>query len=421
MKSASTEPTAEVGQRLVTRLAKVHEPESCHIKSLADIWHEIRACPALTSATHSTRQFEAGTVEYKRAKKKLPAALFAGEFDYADKAHFVRHSGLMVVDFDHLPDTAQAQELRDKLAGDPHTVTAFVSPSQLGVKWIVGVQAGDVQTHKDCWNTAAEYALATFGHAPDDSGSDVSRKCFLCHDPQVLPFREPAERFHPFRVNTDTQIPSHTDFQTHSPPSPTRCSLSGSPAVSAEISARIATLDLTPYLPTAHSQNHELTFTLARWAKKQAKEVGRDFSFAECKALIERWYSAANPAYLSQPEEDYFAEFIYRLGRVLVPLGEGAKETALQQAKANPPECAKALERDSPALALLASFCFHLAAYTPDKMFFLSARDAGRAIGLSGPAGAGYLKELQTRRIIQLKYTFPRGERKATIYQWIGG
>ena len=107
----------------------------------------------------------------------------AGEFTNRSDKGLVRPSGLMVFDFDKVKDPPL---LKKTLIGDPHffTVIAFISPSGIGLKWIIRVDLTE-STHEEWFTAVANYVEANLQEKVDRSGKDVSRACFLCHDPEV--------------------------------------------------------------------------------------------------------------------------------------------------------------------------------------------------------------------------------------------
>ncbi len=123
--------------------------------------------------------------EYREAKKALPAFIAAGKFSKRNNESLVKHSGIIGYDFDNVPDAAAMREL---VKSDPHVAYAFISPSRIGVK--VGLRtkpAINDAEHKHLWDYGAEHLKAVTGlPASLDKGcKDVSRLCFVGHDPQL--------------------------------------------------------------------------------------------------------------------------------------------------------------------------------------------------------------------------------------------
>jgi hypothetical protein len=108
---------------------------------------------------------------------------FSGVFTTRNDKAFVKHSDLLCLDFDHLQNIDM---LRNQLLQDEYfdTQLLFVSPSGDGLKWIISIDTAVTQ-HGDYFAAVANYILQTYGVAVDKSGRDISRACFLPHDPQA--------------------------------------------------------------------------------------------------------------------------------------------------------------------------------------------------------------------------------------------
>ena len=108
---------------------------------------------------------------------------FSGLFSKRTDAALIRHSGLITLDFDHV---SNLQELRDMLLRDRYfeTELMFVSPSGDGLKWIISIDLKECN-HQDWFKAIAAYLKASYHLEVDKSGKDISRACFLPHDPAV--------------------------------------------------------------------------------------------------------------------------------------------------------------------------------------------------------------------------------------------
>jgi len=114
-------------------------------------------------------------------KRQLPAALFSGQFKTRRKADIEKHSGIICIDFDKL------EGVRDKIDAmrfDPHIIAAFVSPSRNGIKALIAIP-DDTELHLEAFLSASKYMRLLYGLEADESGKDVSRMCFLSHDPEM--------------------------------------------------------------------------------------------------------------------------------------------------------------------------------------------------------------------------------------------
>lgn len=118
---------------------------------------------------------------YKAAN--FPYVTFAGSFAKRQDAALLKSSLLMVFDFDQLEDLPQA---RRQLLDIPFfdTELLFTSPSGNGLKWVIKFYRDDI-SYQDYFLSLANYLIITYNLTPDFSGKDVSRACFLPHDPQA--------------------------------------------------------------------------------------------------------------------------------------------------------------------------------------------------------------------------------------------
>jgi len=121
------------------------------------------------------RQFKATNFDY---------CTFSGIFTSRNDKNLVQHSGLMAVDFDHLPNL---EEVRQILLADDYfdTQLLFVSPSGDGLKWIIPIDTSTTP-HGEYFTAVANYILKTYCIEVDKSGRDISRACFLAHDPNAF-------------------------------------------------------------------------------------------------------------------------------------------------------------------------------------------------------------------------------------------
>ena len=135
------------------------------------------------------RQFKASTFDY---------CTFSGMFQTRNDKALISHSGLLCIDFDHLQNV---DLLRKQLLQDEYfeTQLLFVSPSGDGIKWIISISPpvgeptvlSDSEklggfSHSNYFAAVANYILQTYGVEVDKSGRDISRACFLPHDPQAF-------------------------------------------------------------------------------------------------------------------------------------------------------------------------------------------------------------------------------------------
>ncbi|MCE5331490.1 MAG: virulence protein E [Bacteroidales bacterium] len=131
------------------------------------------------------RRFKASTFDY---------CTFSGIFQTRNDKALISHSGLLCVDFDHLQsvDLLRKQLLQDEYF---ETQLLFVSPSGDGLKWIISIDSKQI-THSNYFAAVANYIQQTYGVEVDKSGRDISRACFLSHDPQayINPLYKPSTK-----------------------------------------------------------------------------------------------------------------------------------------------------------------------------------------------------------------------------------
>jgi len=123
---------------------------------------------------------------------------FSGLFSKRTDAALIKHSGLITLDFDHV---SNLQELRVQLLEDRYfeTELMLISPSGDGLKWIISIDLKEC-SHQDWFRAIAAYLKATYQQEVDKSGKDISRACFLPHDPEV--YINPAYLQCPFSQTT---------------------------------------------------------------------------------------------------------------------------------------------------------------------------------------------------------------------------
>lgn len=115
-------------------------------------------------------------------KKKLPAVTWSGTFSQRKAEKIKEYSGLICIDIDKL-ESEELYRRRMELRSDPYTFVMFISPSGKGLKVIVPVKGG-VEKQLVNFLGLQQYYNDTYKIQIDQSGKDVSRLCFLSHDPE---------------------------------------------------------------------------------------------------------------------------------------------------------------------------------------------------------------------------------------------
>ncbi len=130
---------------------------------------------------------EDGRALAKQAKKALPGALFSGKFTRRANECLERHSGVICTDIDEKENPNLAQEIEQTLAkieNDPHTLAVFLSPSGTGLK--VLCRCDPERPHHEAFRAAQHHFREQFGITIDRGCGDVSRICFVSHDPDLF-------------------------------------------------------------------------------------------------------------------------------------------------------------------------------------------------------------------------------------------
>ena len=256
-------------------------------------------------------------------KKQLPAVLFAGKFSSACRSGLVAHSGLLVVDFDDVPSD-EIQDYKQELADHPSTRLVFISPSGSGLKWVVAVSATDEATHKQCFELCIREVTKRYpslSERLDKACSDVSRRCFMSYDPEVV-VRTPTEwigvkpppsaecdignqgsrgskEYKEYKLNRifSRDLPLRDRSPNSAPP----------PQKELTLHTRVEKL-----VAKQKHENHFSLFQLARLCRDLEAERG----LARCqlprevrKELLQLWFNLTPSDFRRHSEGDYFDEF----------------------------------------------------------------------------------------------------------------
>jgi len=124
---------------------------------------------------------------YRNAKKELPGVTLGGSFQKRGNAHLNKHSGLMVVDLDHIKGE-ELRVAREQVETDPHCVLLYLSPSGEGLKGglLLKDTPHDDTDHKRAFAGVKNYLQKRYGLVVDPPNKDVSRLSFLSCDPSCF-------------------------------------------------------------------------------------------------------------------------------------------------------------------------------------------------------------------------------------------
>lgn len=151
--------------------------------SLVEVYELIKSSQN-ASITEQLRAIKVKDEARKFKASKFDYATFSGIFEKRNDKSLLNHSGLLTIDFDHIPNL---QQLKNQLLNDEYfeTELLFVSPSGDGLKWIIPIDITE-STHQNFFNAIVNYFKEVYQLEVDKSGKDVSRACFLPSDPEVF-------------------------------------------------------------------------------------------------------------------------------------------------------------------------------------------------------------------------------------------
>ena len=124
---------------------------------------------------HKLRQ-ESDKANRTRFKNSLPSICFSGKFKERFDNDIIEHSGLTVLDFDHVENL---KDFKAEICKDKYTYSAFISPSGDGLKVLVKIPA-EIENHE-------KHYLGLMKKYPslDKTSRNLSRVCFVSYDPDI--------------------------------------------------------------------------------------------------------------------------------------------------------------------------------------------------------------------------------------------
>lgn len=153
----------------------------------------------------SLRRFilDGDITSYKREKGKLPAVTFCGTFAHGHRIeNLSQYNDIVIIDIDHI-EQQEFDRVMSCLKADPYVFAVWISPSGEGIKALIHLQYNTdgnrrYQYHKIAFRQVVEYYDNEYNIIIDQSGSDLSRLCFVSYDPDL--YIKKASRF---KVNCD--------------------------------------------------------------------------------------------------------------------------------------------------------------------------------------------------------------------------
>ena len=112
----------------------------------------------------------------RNLKASLPSVLFSGIFDKRTDKGLKTHSGLVVLDFDHIENI---QGFKEAVCKDEYTFAAFISPSGDGLKVLIRIPDSAKDHERHYMSLMKKYPQL------DPTSRNISRVCYVSHDPQI--------------------------------------------------------------------------------------------------------------------------------------------------------------------------------------------------------------------------------------------
>ncbi len=146
------------------------------VLTLSEIADKIRS-GTLKSVTDKIRSGQSDK------KEALPYFTPSGVFTSRNDNDIVSYSAIVGVDLDDVDINLSSLLFNDKFL---KPCFVFISPSGNGIKLFVRVKNADASFHKDYFNAVSLWLFKQYKLPCDPSCVNISRACFLCHDPKAF-------------------------------------------------------------------------------------------------------------------------------------------------------------------------------------------------------------------------------------------
>lgn len=166
---------------IVNYFTAINRPNLYDELYLEDILLEIKHSKEYSEKIKQLRR--ADIDKYQKIKSSLPAFTVSATFNISRKADNIKqHNGIIHLDYDHIENP---NIVREKLKKLPFIYSCFISPSGKGLKVFVKTNA-TINTHLDYFKAISEECDTFIGLKSDPSVKDISRLCFVSHDPNLF-------------------------------------------------------------------------------------------------------------------------------------------------------------------------------------------------------------------------------------------
>jgi hypothetical protein len=174
---------ANLLQRQITRFVSA-EGKKPHSMTFEQLFTEIRTKPNPAQDEVRTLLKQGGgangVIDELKATR-FAAVTLSGVF--INRKQISQHSGILQGDFDHLGN--RLEEVRAKLIACQHVWAVWTSLSGDGLKALILIPA-DAERHKASYFAAEAYFKGLTNITIDRKCKDVTRLCFISHDPSIV-------------------------------------------------------------------------------------------------------------------------------------------------------------------------------------------------------------------------------------------
>ena len=186
--------------------------------------------------------------------------------------------------------------------------------------------------------------------------------------------------------------------------------------------ACVGTLQKAAQMALADKSNGDPVFKFARAVKAFELTMDARLPETDLPAAFNIWWSEARSALPPETDRDEcMFLFLDAYDKAKTPLGSNVIQNALARVAATPPP-PEANTYESPKLKILVHLCYELQRIAGDGAFFLSVRDAARAVGLSAKSlhhASAYMRGLVRDGIIEAVEIGKPGGHRATRYRYV--
>jgi hypothetical protein len=151
---------------------------------IKEISEYIRIDEMLLSKTFKLRSIDDKEARIK-FKASLPYCTFSGIFSTRSNDKLIEHSGYICCDLDHIGTNGEIKKTEKEILQYYTPALMFVSPSGDGLKVVFSIDINK-GTHLQYFIALETFFKMQFSLPVDAQCKDVSRACFLCHDPDAF-------------------------------------------------------------------------------------------------------------------------------------------------------------------------------------------------------------------------------------------